>query len=53
MPLGTEFITVIKHETCRTETKVYKILKQIINAIKERGKIQGNIQGVPGGMCQT
>jgi len=38
-----QIITNLEHETYRTQNKVYKILKQISNDVKERARIQGNI----------
>ena len=38
-----KFVTNLEHETCRTQPKVYKILKQISKDVKETALIQGNI----------
>jgi len=40
-----KFVTNLEHETYRTQPKVYKILKQISKDVKERARIQGNIDG--------
>jgi len=37
------FVTNLEHDTYRTQTKVYKILKQISKDVKETARIQGNI----------
>jgi len=37
------FVTNLEHDTYRTQTKVYKILKQISKDVKETAHIQGNI----------
>jgi hypothetical protein len=42
-PSWDKFVTNLEHETYRTQTKVYKILKQISKDIKETTKMQGNI----------
>jgi hypothetical protein len=38
-----KFVTHLEHETYRTQTKVYKILKQISTDIKKTAKIHGNV----------
>ena len=38
-----KFVTNLEHETYRTRSKVYKILKQISKDVKETARIQGNI----------
>jgi len=38
-----KFFTNLKHETYRTQTKVYKILKRISKDVKETARIQGNV----------
>jgi len=35
--------TNLENETCRTQPKVHKILKQISKDVKETARIQGNI----------
>jgi hypothetical protein len=39
-----KFVTNLEHETYRTQTKVYKILKQISKDVKETARIQGNTE---------
>jgi len=37
------FVTNLEHDTYRAQTKVYKILKHIAKNVKERARIEGNI----------
>ena len=38
-----KIVTNLEHDTYRTQSKVYKILKQISKDVKETARIQGNI----------
>jgi len=38
-----KFVTNLEQDTYRTQTEVYKILKQISKEVKETARIQGNI----------